>query len=69
MRFCERPLTDRERQCLSCAAHGLTAKGAAQALGISEGSARGYLKLARLKLHAASTTEAVRIAMQRKEIR
>jgi DNA-binding CsgD family transcriptional regulator len=53
------PLTFRERQCLSLAADGLSAKRMAVALGVSEKTVELHLARARHKLGARTTTQAV----------
>jgi DNA-binding CsgD family transcriptional regulator len=59
-----RDLTPRERDCLSCAARGLTYSETAAELGISAKTVEHYLAVARHKLGAFSTTQAVGIALR-----
>jgi DNA-binding CsgD family transcriptional regulator len=62
-------LTRRERDCLSCAARGLTYAETAAELGLSARTVEHYLAVARHKLGAISTTQAVGIAQRRGAIR
>lgn len=56
------PLTDRERQTLRLAGHGLPSSAIAKELGISEGTVRNHLSEAIQKLGATNRTDAARIA-------
>jgi len=58
-------LTPRELDCLSCAARGLTYGETAAELGVSVRTVEHYLTIARRKLGAVCTTQAVGIASQR----
>ena len=56
------PLTDRERQVLRLAAHGVSSAEIASELHLSQGTVRNYLSEAIRKLGAANRVEAARIA-------
>ena len=60
-----RGLTPRERDCLSCAARGLTYAETATALSLSTRTVEHHLAIARRKLGAFSTTQAVGVAQRR----
>jgi DNA-binding CsgD family transcriptional regulator len=57
-------LTKRQNECLQLLAAGLTARGIARRLGITERMVRKHLHGARLRLEARSTVEAVYIALK-----
>lgn len=59
------PLTDRERQVLRLADHGLSGEAIARELRLSEGTVRNYLSEAIGKLGAANRVEAARLARQK----
>ncbi len=59
------PLTEREREVLSAAAHGATISGIAVTLFLSEGTVRNYLSVAIQKLGARNRVEAAHIAEQK----
>jgi two-component system response regulator DesR len=59
------PLTEREREVLSAAAHGASIAGIAVALFLSEGTVRNYLSVAIQKLGARNRVEAAHIAEQK----
>lgn len=56
------PLTDRERQVLRLAGHGVSSAHIARELGLSQGTVRNYLSEAISKLGAGNRVEAARIA-------
>jgi LuxR family transcriptional activator of conjugal transfer of Ti plasmids len=58
------PLSDRERQCLSLAAHGQTSEDIASKLGITERTVEFHFVSIRSKLAAATRQEAVAKAVQ-----
>lgn len=58
------PLSDRERQCLSLAAHGQTSEDIAGKLGITERTVEFHFVSIRSKLSAATRQEAVAKAVQ-----
>jgi DNA-binding CsgD family transcriptional regulator len=62
-------LTPRERDCLSWAARGLTHEQTATELRLSARTVEHHLAVARRKLGAFSTTQAVGIAMRRDLLR
>jgi DNA-binding CsgD family transcriptional regulator len=62
-------LTRREVECLACAARGFTYAETARRLGVSVSRVDHLLAMARHKLGAASTTEAVAIATRRGVLR
>jgi len=57
-------VTPRERSILLGAAKGLTAGAIARSEGLSEKTVKAYLAVARSKLGASNTTEAVAIAIR-----
>jgi DNA-binding NarL/FixJ family response regulator len=59
------PLTPRELEVLHELAKGLANKQIADVMGISQHTAKGYLKNILTKLHVADRTEAVTVAIQR----
>ncbi len=59
------PLTDRERQVLRLADHGVSGEAIARELKLSEGTVRNYLSEAIGKLGAANRVEAARLARQK----
>ncbi|MGV8025515.1 MAG: response regulator transcription factor [Anaerolineaceae bacterium] len=60
----KRILTKRQNQCLQLAAAGLTARGIARRLGITERMVHTHLREARSRLEAHSTAEAVYNALK-----
>jgi DNA-binding CsgD family transcriptional regulator len=62
-------LTRRELECLSCVARGLTYEATAAELGLSSKTVEHYLAIARRKLGAFSTAQAVGVAQRRGLIR
>jgi DNA-binding CsgD family transcriptional regulator len=58
-----RPLTVRERQCLSLVASGLSGKQISAALGVSEKTVELHLARTRRKLGARTTAQAVALAL------
>jgi DNA-binding CsgD family transcriptional regulator len=62
-------LTPRERDCLSWAALGRTYQEIAGVLDVSPRTVEHYLAVARRKLGAVSTTQAVGMAMRRGVVR
>ena len=58
------PLSDRERQCLSLAAHGQTSEDIASKLGITERTVEFHFVSIRSKLASATRQEAVAKAVQ-----
>jgi len=58
-------LSPRERDCLSCAARGMTYREIADALDISSRTVEQHLASARRKLGAHSTAQAIAIATRR----
>jgi two-component system response regulator DesR len=56
------PLTERETEILSVAAHGGTTAAIAAQVFLSEGTVRNHLSAAMAKLGAVNRAEAVRIA-------
>jgi LuxR family transcriptional regulator len=55
-------LTQRQKECLHLIAEGNTARSIAARLGISIRMVRFHLSAARIKLNAASTSQAIHIA-------
>jgi DNA-binding CsgD family transcriptional regulator len=55
-------LSQRQKECLRLIAEGFTARSIAARLGISIRMVRFHLRVAREKLNAASTSQAVHIA-------
>lgn len=64
MRLITRQLTPRETQVLTLMANGLTAKEAADQLGLSTSAANLYLSTARIKLGVPNTASAVAVAIR-----
>jgi len=63
-----RKLSKRQRDVLAAAAEGKTGRETALLLGISRATVRGHLISARARLNAASTCQAVAIAIRAKLI-
>ena len=61
-------LTPRERDCLSCAARGMTYREIAKVLDISPRTVEQHLASARSKLGAHSTAHAIAVAARRRII-
>lgn len=57
-------LTGRERELLTYLSHGLTLGMAADAMGVTVGTAREFRQTARFKLRAKTTTHAVALALR-----
>ncbi len=62
------PLTERERECLSWAAHGFTAQEIAKQIGLSPSGVNFHFAKATRKLGARNRTHAVAIMLCRTQI-
>ena len=59
------PLTEREREVLTCVLDGISAADIAQSLGLSAGTVRNYLSSAAAKADAGSSLQAAVVARDR----